>query len=162
MEVQVYNRIPNLCTKVPELPLDPDNPGYRNPARAKPPLDTVMKYVTAEEWTQLAQAVNASIKRHHYCHSIVTPIMAVTLGLCFCPLWYVGCMMGSRVNEDVAKLPVSQKLSERGIALHWYPPGDLGGAGGMIFTISSETTPIPAVPATPAQPQQVQVEVMGR
>ena len=34
--------------------------------------------------------------------------------------------------------------------LHWIPTSDLGGAGGMVFTISSQTKPVPATPAQQA------------
>ena len=92
----------------------------------------------------MATATNAAIYKHHYCGGKCCCAglpMAVTLGLCFCPVLYVGCTMKRNVNAEIAKLPEVQQLQDRGITLEWILDGDLGGTGGMYIT-STRAPPI--------------------
>ena len=94
-------------------------------------------YVNAQEWTQLAEGINASIYRHHYCHSAVAMVpMVVTCAVCFCPLVYVGMQMRPRVNADIAKMHVASELNARGITLDWSPATKFD-QGGLTFTCSA-------------------------
>ena len=157
MEVVVVNYVSNPFTKIPKLPIDPTT--YRRP-RNKQAVDTVMQYVTPEEWAELATSVNASIRKHHQCNSIATLIFIATGFLLFCPMCYVAVMLRSRVNKEMATLSVTQKLSERGIELYWVPNGDLGNTGGMTVTISPQAKPLlPGVPATPQTEVPIQIEM---
>ena len=142
MQVQIANRGKSVNQRVPA---DLNNPGYYtswDAAERKRNLATVAQYVSREEFRQLAEGVNSSIKKHHYCSKpcVICPFVA-TMGVCFCPLVYVGCQMEGRVNADMAKLPVAQTLNARGMSMYWEPTTKFD-AGGIMFSFSNNTPPV--------------------
>ena len=136
------------CEQIPHLPVDLQNPGYRNDSSERA-IATIARYVTPQEWQELATATNASIQRHHICNSACAMVpMYLTLAVCFCPMVYVACKTRGRVHSDLAQLPVVQQLAARGISLRWVPKSDFD-CGGLVLTL-------------PAQAPQMSVEMTGR
>lgn len=121
------------------LPADMASPGYtffKESHQAQ--LDGVAVYVTPQEYGELASGVNASIAKHHYCNSCNTAAMALTLGVCFCPLVYTGMHMEGRVNDDLAAINAAHQLGKRGISLNWEKRTKFHN-GGLAFDIASQT-----------------------
>ncbi len=138
------NKISNLCTKMPRLPTTANTRNYRsNGFQAE--FDAAMQlFPNPAEWEAVATAANAVIYKHHHCggkHCCATVPCVLTMGLCFCPLCYVGCVMKKNVDAELATLPEVQQLQARGITLEWIPNGDLGSAGGMTIISSSQAAP---------------------
>ena len=129
------------CSCVTFLPSDMQNPGYLTQQSAQM-IAEVGRYITPHEWGQLALGANASIQRHHWSKKWhITCPLYLTLGLCFCPLVYDACEYSGRVDRDVAKLPITQQLKERGITVRWIPKSKLD-IGGMEFTLPAGAVPV--------------------
>eukprot|EP00940_MAST-03C_sp_MAST-3C-sp2_P000206 g206.t1 len=105
------------------VPVDRRNPGYWSSffaATRKQALDASAQYVSDEEWRELAQGINASIKQQHPCSFWYIKFSFIaTCGLCFCPFVIYGCAYPEWVNNDIAKLPVVERLAARGIGVSW-------------------------------------------
>eukprot|EP00937_MAST-01D_sp_MAST-1D-sp2_P006836 g6836.t1 len=126
------------CEQIPYLPLDLYAHGYRFDS-SKQQMATIARYVTAQEWQELAQATNKSIQKHHICNSCCAMFpMYVTLGVCFCPLIYVAMKTKGRIHKDLAELPVVRQMGSRGISLRWVPKSDFD-AGGLVLTMAAQT-----------------------
>ena len=98
-----------------------------------------------EEWRELAQGINNSIKQNHWCSFwyIVCPFVA-TAGVCFwfCPMVIYGSMYPDWVNDDIAKMPVVERLAARGIGVSWINTiPKFAQKGGVILTVSAGTGP---------------------
>ncbi|QDZ20966.1 hypothetical protein HOP50_04g34910 [Chloropicon primus] len=129
------------------LPPDMDNAGYRR-ARSKESLLQIAQYVNRQEWLELANGANAAQKKHAATsNGLVMGLFWGTIGVCFCPLMCYGCFVDveGKMNADIEKLPVTQRLKERGITLHFVPKSGKFDMGGMSFTISPRT-PSPPPP----------------
>ena len=141
------NHITRGCEVVPHLPVDLQNPGYRMDD-SKRNFAIIARYVTPQEWQELAAATNESIQRHHACNSPWAMLpMYLTLAVCFCPFFYVAIKTRGRIHADLAQLPATQQLAARGIAIRWAPKTDFD-SGGLIFTL-------------PVQMPQMNVEMTG-
>ena len=124
------------------LPEDMTNPGYQFQSN-RDNLALIGQYVHPQEWAELAKAVNASIQKHHFCNKAYVMVpFALTLAVCFCPMVYVACMMNPRVNADIEKTPVAEKLRDRGIGLYWEPKTKFD-AGGLTFMIHRDAPQLP-------------------
>ena len=145
MQVMVKNKRKGMCSDIAILPQDMQNPGYQFES-SEQGLATIAQYVSAPEWAQLAQGTNAAIERHHYQNKCcVMTAFKLTLGVCFCPMVYVGCKLSERVNNDVAALPVAQQLMARGFALKWHGKTKLD-IGGLLFTLPAQPAARSAAP----------------
>ena len=154
--VTVDNRIEDLCRKIPSLPRDMHNPGYRRRS-SHGPLQFMQQYIAPAEWAQLAHGVNASIERHHFCNKpCVMACFAMSFGVCFCPMVSVAMEARSKVNADMLTLPIVQQLAARGIDMTWCPNSDFA-SGGMTFQISPQTPLVQAAQA--AAPRQFSITV---
>ena len=117
--------------------------------------------MTATEWADLAIGANSASDRYSpNTHPCGVPLLLGTLGICFCPLCYLGLQVEPKVNEDLAKLPVVAKLNERGITLYWMKKSKFD-PGGLMLTFS-QTTPVAPTPAQESmiQPQQSMLQVV--
>ena len=143
---------------IPLIPTDMNQPGYVhfnqvNNQRSKDQLAWIAQYISANEWAELATAVNASLMKHHHCNN--TLAMApfyLTLGHCFCPMVYVACLMSERVHQDIEAIPIAQTLKDRGITLSWDIKTKLD-PGGLWVTTSASTPPA----APPQQPMMTTI-----
>lgn len=128
------------------VPLDRSNPGYWTSYFAgerKQGLELSAQYLSDEEWKELAQGINDSIKRNHWCSKwyIVCPFVA-TAGVCFCPMVIYGCMYPDWVNDDITKLPVVERLGARGIRVSWINTiPKIAQQGGVILNVPPGTAP---------------------
>ena len=140
--------VPHVGMQKPgRLPTDINNPGYKLNSW-KECMVAVAKYLTAAEWTELAQGANSSCMKHSYMsHPCGAPLLCGTCGLCFCPIIYLGAQMEPKVNADINKLPITAKLKERGITVYWEPKTKFA-IGGMTLTMSAGTRQVEQVPAT--------------
>ena len=144
------------------LPTDMTNTGYWT-QDSKDAMAVATKYVTAEEWAELANQTNASGSKHSALDDpIAMGCLFGTCGICFCPLVYIGLQTEARVNEDIAGLAITHKLKQRGITLHHEPKSKFD-VGGLRMTFSAQTPPAPqpqqaimpqAQPMAMPQPQQ--------
>jgi hypothetical protein len=124
-----------------QLPTNMDNPGYWV-ASNKESLEKIAKYVNKQEWQELANGANTAQSK--YSATSNGPVMCLlfgTCGICFCPLMCYGCFVDveGKMNDDIEKLPVTQKLKERGIGLHFHPKSGKFDMGGMDCAISAHT-----------------------
>ena len=53
---------------IPLIPTDMNRPGYRTQG-SKDQLAWIAQYISADEWAELATAVNASLMKHHPCNN---------------------------------------------------------------------------------------------
>ncbi len=133
-----------------ELPTDMDNPGYWFDD-SKVGLERVGRYISKQEWQELAHGANAAYKTHAATsNGFVMKLLFGTFGICFCPLMCYGCFVDveGNVNADIEKLPVAQKLKGRGITLHFRPKRGKFDMGGMDCAISAKTPALPPVSDT--------------
>lgn len=123
-----------------------ERPGYLF-QNGKDAMAAIAKYVTAVEWKELASGANQAHNRYAATSNpCVMGLLYGTCGVCFCPLMCYGCFVDveAKANADIAQLPVTHKLKERGIALHFIPKtsqADGFDMGGMHCTLSVGTTP---------------------
>ena len=111
---------------------------------SKDSLAAVARYVTKEEWAELASATNKSYQKHSPMSNPVSIVPCVaTCTVCFCPFCYFYMTYEANVNTDVAKSTIAQKLKERGITLQWVAKTKFD-AGGMTLMLSPQTPPAPA------------------
>lgn len=138
MEIHVPNKGMSLTQK---LPTEMYAAGYRFQS-SETQMAAISRFVSPEEWRELAEGVNRSIDRHHYrSNTCALAPMFLTLGLCFCPLVYVACNMGTKVNDDMENMRVTKALNSRGIALYWTSTTKVH-LGGVTFRISQNTPPL--------------------
>ena len=133
-----------------DLPTDMDNPGYWFDD-SKVGLERVGRYISKQEWQELAHGANAAHKTHAATsNGFVMKLLFGTCGICFCPLMCYGCFVDveGNVNADIEKLPVAQKLKGRGITLHFRPKRGKFDMGGMDCAISAKTPALPPVSDT--------------
>ena len=124
------------------LPTDINNPGYWTNASART-LALVKPYLTAAEWHTLASECNALSKKHAaWSHPCGLPLLLCTMGICFCPLIYLACGTGQRVNDALAVSAIAVQLNARGIILYWVPTNKFE-QGGLTLTFSAQTPPAP-------------------
>jgi len=129
------------------LPTNMDSPGYWI-ASNKEGLEQLARYVNKQEWQELANGANmAHIKYAATSNGLVMGLLFGTCGICFCPLLCYGCFVDveGKANADIEKLPVTQKLKERGIGLHFIPKTSKFDMGGMECAISAQTPAPPPV-----------------
>ena len=139
MQVTVPNA--GLGSVGQHLPLDMKNPGFITQG-SKQSIATVAQYVDPQEWAQLAEGVNALIRKLHYCNNMCAMVPFVTTcAVCFCPLVYVGTQLRPRVNAGMEKLAVREQLHSRGIMLTWEPKTKFA-EGGLTFKIPANTAPL--------------------
>ena len=137
---------------VPLLPVDMNRPGYMTQG-SKDQLAWISQYISADEWAQLATAVNASLQEHHHCNNTLAMLpFYMTLGFCWCPMVYVACQMSGRVHRDIEAIPIAQTLKDRGIILSWEAKTKID-PGGLWVTTSASTPPAPP----PQQPMTTTV-----
>ena len=123
------------------LPTDMENPGYAW-QKNKDALKAVARYVTADEWKELAAGANAAGKKHSASSNpVVCGLFLLTCAVCFCPLMCYTCFVDveGKVKADIDMLPVTQRLKERGIAVHYYPKTSKFDLGGISCTVSTDT-----------------------
>ena len=136
--------VPHVGIKGPgNLPTNLRNTGYWTKAsKNNPALDIVMKYMTEQEWTELATGVNEASDLHSYeKHPCGTGLLFGTCGICFCPLLILSCELPGKVNDDIQEFPVTAALKKRGITLHWNQRIKLN-PGGLTLIISPKTPPV--------------------
>jgi len=125
-------------TKPGYLPTDLNNPTYWT-SGSKDQLTLVAKYVTPTEWAELAKLANDLSDKYSYVkHPCGLPLLICTLGVCFCPLIYLGQRVEPGVNADLAKLSIVGTLNKRGIGVSWEPRRKFT-FGGLTLTFSAET-----------------------
>lgn len=135
------------------LPTDMDNPGYWI-ASNKQDLDRLAQYVDRREWLELANGANlASSKYLATSNGCVMCLLFGTCGVCFCPLMCYGVFVDveGKANADIEGLPVTQKLKERGIGVHFVPKTSKFDMGGMRCEVSPQTPKVPPVQRGPVQ-----------
>ena len=118
-----------------------DKPGYWF-TNSKGGMEALARYVTADEWKEVATEANKANNRHHATtNPLVMGLLMATLGVCFCPLLFYGCFvdMEGKTNADIDMLPITQKLKKRGITLHFSPMKNKFDLGGMSCMISAHT-----------------------
>ena len=123
------------------LPTDMEKPGYVL-SKSKDALKAVARYVTADEWKELAAGANAAQKKYSaFSNPVVMGLFIGTLGVVFCPLMCYTCVVDveGKVNADIDMLAVTQRLKERGIAVHYYPKTSKFDLGGISCTVSTDT-----------------------
>ena len=123
------------------LPTDMENPGYAW-QKNKDALKAVARYVTADEWKELAAGANAAQKKHSaISNPVVMGLFIGTLGVVFCPLMFYTCIVDveGKANADIDMLAVTQRLKERGIAVHYFPKTSKFDLGGMACMVSNDT-----------------------
>lgn len=136
------------------LPPDMDNPAYWT-ASSRESLEKIAQYVNRQEWTELANGANAAQRKYAATsNSLVMGLLFGSCGVCFCPLMCYGLFIDveKEMNADIEKLlPVTQRLKERGIALHFAPKRGKFDMGGMTFSISAQTPTLGPFSGAPVQ-----------
>ena len=123
------------------LPTDMEKPGYVL-SKSKDALKAVARYVTADEWQELAAGANAAQKKYSATSNpVVMGLFLVTCAVVFCPLMCYTCIVDveGKANADIDMLAVTQRLKERGIAVHYFPKTSKFDLGGMELTVSKDT-----------------------
>ena len=101
-----------------------EQPNYRHDEN-KQKLRQISRYITPDEWRELSSVVNDAARKYHLCNNcFAMTTYILTLGVCFCPLCWVGCKMKKNVNKDLAAAPIAAALGQRGIGLEWVPRTD--------------------------------------
>mmetsp|Transcript_37566 Transcript_37566/g.62201 ORF Transcript_37566/g.62201 Transcript_37566/m.62201 type:complete len:153 (+) Transcript_37566:75-533(+) len=129
------------------LPTDMDKPGYWF-QDGKDAMVAIKQYVNKQEWKELALGANTAQSTHAATENrLIMCLLFGTCGICFCPLMCYGCFVDveGKMNADIEKLPITHKLKERGISLHFVPKTSKFDMGGMDCTLSAQTPPAPPV-----------------
>ena len=127
------------------VPLDRCNPQYQYTffaTKRKQALEASAQYVSDEEWRELAQGINISIKRQHPCSFwYIKCSFIATCGICFCPFVIYGCVYSDWVNDEIAELPVVKRLAARGIGVSWVNTVKFQ-PGGVTLTVAAGAAPV--------------------
>lgn len=140
-----------------KLPIDMANPGYWDNSN-KESLSKLARYVNKEEWAELANGANAAHNAHSATsNGCVMGLLFGTCGVCFCPLLCYGCCVDveQKCNEDIQKLPITQRLKARGISVHFIPKKGKFNMGGMECIVAPRTPPAP-----PLEGKQITLQVL--
>ena len=124
------------------LPTDMEQPGYSWLSDGKDALKAVARYVTADEWKELAAGANAAQRKHQATSNpIVMGLFICSLAVIFCPLMCYTCIVDveGKTNADIDMLAVTLRLKERGITVHYFPKTSKFDHGGMACTVSKDT-----------------------
>ena len=123
------------------LPNDMENPGYWTASSAEK-LVQISQYVNRQEWMELANGANDAQRKYSATsNGLLMCLLFGTLGICFCPLLCYGSFVDveGKMNAYIENLPVTQRLKERGITVHFVPKSGKFDMGGMGCTISAQT-----------------------
>ena len=148
MKVKAPNKGKDNGQHIPDNLVNPDYSSLGNALHdGAKTFPVIAQYISPQEWSELANGINSSIRQHHWCNSpcAMIPFVA-TCGVCFCPLLYIGLQMQPTVNAEMSEMPIVNQLAGRGITMEWEANTKFT-IGGLHLTFSSP----PALPTSADQ-----------
>ncbi len=94
--------------------------------------------VTPSDYVQLLQTTNDALNASNPCSGCNWVLLCCSIGMCFCPMLYMGFAQQAAVRGKLAKSPVVQRLQHPniGITVEYYK-GDRHIMGAIMLTLDA-------------------------